>query len=506
MKHLPPFSLSTCLLLVAAPSLFAQPAGYPTRQGIIDQMNAAAAAFPAICQMVDLNAKYGTPLTWQGRRLYAVKISDNVAAEEDEQTIMVVSAHHANEIGTPVVALDIITRLTTGYGVDPGITSMVDDNEIWVAPLWNMDGYPSSRHNARPGGGVDLNRNYPFNWSSPCNSGVKGPSPASEPETQTMLAWSADQRFTKVLDFHSSGRETLYAYYQTCPNHRLLNYLRAEAVAISTASSYLGAVRGPSSNGEHYQTQLGYYSNYAFLTEISSSQSPSYTSAVQEATRLWPGTMFLIQRPVPVWGHVRDSVSGAPLAAQVSYVENPFTQGEKNPCEPNFGRYHAFLPNGNHTLRFRHPCYVTQDVPVAVTGAGIQVEVALVRQSAVATVRNGSGINPLCLSATNLPVSGQVWNLEVDASGVANASVVGLLSTQLPATGPTLAFGELLLDFSSPLVFNLVQAPSGNPVTFALPIPAGAGVLGYTASLQAVVASATTAALCNAIDYRLGCQ
>ena len=82
-------------------------------------MNAAATNYPAICQMVDLTAKYGTPKTWEGRSIYAVKISDNVAQEEDEESCMVVSGHHGNEFGTPMIALDVISRLTEGYGKDP---------------------------------------------------------------------------------------------------------------------------------------------------------------------------------------------------------------------------------------------------------------------------------------------------------------------------------------------------------------------------------------------------
>ena len=48
----------------------------------------------------------------------------------------------------------------------------------------------------------------------------------------------------------------------------------------------------------------------------------------------------------------------------------PFTQGEQNRSEPLFGRYHAFLPAGNHTLRFTLAGYTTQDVPVTVTANG----------------------------------------------------------------------------------------------------------------------------------------
>jgi hypothetical protein len=205
-----------------------------------------------------------------------------------------------------------------------------------------------------------------------------------------MIALSEDQCFAKVLDFHSSGRESLHGYRSGCGQHVLGAYLQAEATALSQASGYGGRVRGPSSNGEHYQWQLGIYSNYAFLAEISDTQSPNIASARSDATRVWPGTVWMLQRPIPVWGHVTDATSGAPVEGNISYVENPFTQGETNRSEPSFGRYHAFLPNGQHTLRFSHPCYVTQDVTV--TAGGIQIDAALTHIpgfiTASATVHN----------------------------------------------------------------------------------------------------------------------
>ena len=368
-------SIASTLLLASL--AHSQPAGFPSRDDIVNEMRAAAGNHPNICQFFDLTARYGTPPTHQGRALYAVKISDNVTVEEDEPAFMMVSAHHGNEYGTPIVALDAIARLTQGYASDPTIRSVVDNNEIWIAPLWNPDGYHTSRHNARPGGTVDLNRNYPFLWNSACNTGVRGPSPGSEPETQTMVAWSEDQRFAKVLDYHSSGRETLHGYRSGCELHPSAAYLQAEAIAISQASSYGGAVRGPSSNGEHYQWQLGAYSNYAFLTEISNTQSPTRTSADQEAARVWPGTLFMLQRPIPIWGRVTDAVTGAPLDADITYVGTPFANGERNRSEPLFGRYHAFLPTGSHTLRFSRPGYSDRLVPVTVTAAGVQVDVAM---------------------------------------------------------------------------------------------------------------------------------
>lgn len=501
------------VLPVAAP-LSAQPTGFPTYAGMVQQMTTAANTYPSICQLVDLTVKYAMPTTAQGNHMYAVKISDNVGQEEDEPAFLMVACHHGNEIGTPIVALDAIQRLTSGYGNDPTVTALVDGHEIWIAPCWNPDGYPNSRTNRRPGGGVNLNRNYPFLWSSPCSgssspssSEYKGPFPASEPETRTLMALSEEQRFTKVLDFHSSGRETLFAY--RCTQHQLSAYLQSEAVMLSQASGYGGAVRAPSAEGEQYQWQLGNYSNLAMLTEISNTQTPSITSAQQEAAQLWPGTVFLLQRPVPVAGHVTDATSGAPLEVSISYVENPFTHGERNRSEPLFGRYHAFLPIGKHTLRFSHPCYVTQDVPVTVTATGITMDVQMVRvpnfTQAAAAIRNGSNLNPQCLSS-NRPILGQPWVLQVTptATGALGGAIV---ATQLPGTGPVLpGLGEILIDAQSMLLFSLGASSESGAATFQLAVPTTASAMGYTGTVQGVVLFGGGAAtLCNAVDFTLGC-
>ena len=67
------------------------PNGYQNLNGINDRMDAIAAAFPDIAQVVDLTETYNTPATVDGRHLYALKISDNVQMEEDEPALMVVS-------------------------------------------------------------------------------------------------------------------------------------------------------------------------------------------------------------------------------------------------------------------------------------------------------------------------------------------------------------------------------------------------------------------------------
>jgi len=130
--------------------------------------------------------------TYEGHDIWALKISDNVAEEEDEPEVLFVGCHHAREIITVETALYWIEELTNRYGKDQDITWIVNNREIWVIPMLNPDGHlrvengetqrdcdlppPYNeieqpwRKNARPidldhdgvpeGRGVELTRNY----------------------------------------------------------------------------------------------------------------------------------------------------------------------------------------------------------------------------------------------------------------------------------------------------------------------------------------------------------
>jgi hypothetical protein len=365
----------------------APPPGYPDLSQIYAEMTAAETAYPSICKMVDLTTTYGISPTYENRNLYAIKISDNVSEDEDEPTFLMVSCHHAREIVTPVIALYAIEQLTTEYGSDPQITTLIDEYEIWISPVWNPDGYNHVfnvdnmwRKNKRPPDGVDLNRNYPFGWNGACSGSTdpysetyKGPYCASEPETQTMITFSNDRHFTKVVDYHSSGREVLWGYDSYCYSHPFDSFLQSEAVELSTASNYGGSIRGPSAMGEHYEWQLWTNGSYANLIETHTQFQPSYASAQTEAALVWSGVLWMLERPISLNGHVTDSISGQPLEATIELIGVTFPNGEEFKSESSFGRYHLFLPAGSYTVNFSVPDYTNQSHQVTITPNGAEI-------------------------------------------------------------------------------------------------------------------------------------
>lgn len=475
------------------------PPGYPDLNAVLAAMNAAAAAFPSICQVVDLTTTYGVAPTFENRHMFAVKISDNVAQDEDEPAYLVVSDHHAREIVTPVIALHAIDQFTTQYGNDPVIQGLVNSHEIWIAPVWNPDGYEHVfnvenlwRKNRRDFGasgvGVDQNRNYPFGWTAACSGSTnvssgtyKGPSAASEAETQTMIAWSQDRHFAKVLDFHSSGRITLFAY--GCSPHPLGSFLQQEAVDISTASGYGGAVRPPSAEGEHYEWQLATRGAHAFLTETHTTFQPDFTSAQAEATQVFPSLIWQLQRAIPLGGHVTDASTGQPLVANIGLPGVNFQNGETNSSESRFGRYHVFAPSGPLEVEFSAPGYVTQTHLVNFTASTAQaLDVALV--PAALNIQLVSG--PAALEPPNtapgvtVEITPAGQNLVPGSPTLFHRYDGGtFLTTPLAPVGgdlfaaalPVLQCGDL------PEYYASAQGDGGTTVT--LPPTAPAGVLGF---------------------------
>lgn len=163
----------------------------------------------------------------EGRDMWALKISDNPDFKElDEPALLFNSMHHAREVMTPEIGLDIIQYLLDNYDSDRQVARWVNENEIWVMPMFNVDGNNKMwtkdswwRKNTRGGYGVDLNRNYPAGWDS-CNGSsgwrrsqtYRGEAPASEPETQAMMKFISDVRPVFDISYHSYSELVIYPY------------------------------------------------------------------------------------------------------------------------------------------------------------------------------------------------------------------------------------------------------------------------------------------------------
>jgi hypothetical protein len=185
-------------------------------------MDSIHAAYPAIT-----TAKFSIGTSFEGRDIWVMKFSDNPEVDEDEPEVLFDALHHARECITPMLLLETMRRLGSGYDSDSVITRLVDTREIYFCPAVNPDGFFYNQLIAPGGGGmwrknrndtyhasnvgVDLNRNYGYNWgyddfgSSPNTAyeTYRGPSAFSEPETQAMRDFINSREFVFVINYHS---------------------------------------------------------------------------------------------------------------------------------------------------------------------------------------------------------------------------------------------------------------------------------------------------------------
>lgn len=170
----------------------------------------------------------------EGRPIWVMKLSDNVEVDEDEPEIFFNGAIHAREVITIELMVYFINHLLS-HQSEPDIAALINGTEIYYMPVVNPDGYyyneatnPGGgglwRKNRRDNGdgtfGVDLNRNWGYNWgyddigSSPETGSqtYRGTGPFSEPETQVIRDFISAHEFTIVVNYHSYSNVYLTAW------------------------------------------------------------------------------------------------------------------------------------------------------------------------------------------------------------------------------------------------------------------------------------------------------
>jgi carboxypeptidase T len=199
----------------------------------------AVADHSAIVSRVSLGNSY------QGRAIWALKVSDNVGTDESEPEVLFTANQHAREHLTVEMALYILRQLTDLYGTDSRITNLVNSREIWIVPMVNPDGveydiatgsYRMWRKNRQPNSGssavgTDLNRNWSFQWGccggssgSTSSETYRGPSAFSAPETQVVRNFvnsrvvGGAQQIKSHIDWHTYSELILWPYGYTTAN------------------------------------------------------------------------------------------------------------------------------------------------------------------------------------------------------------------------------------------------------------------------------------------------
>ena len=213
--------------------------GYHDYAELASEVAGVANAYPNLVRRFSVGRSY------QNRELWAAKVSDNVATDEAEPEVLFTCGQHAREHLSVEMCLYLLDELTSTYGSDSQVTSMVNGREIYLVFNLNPDGseydmatgsYRSWRKNRQPNSGssaigTDLNRNWGYRWgccggssSSPSSSTYRGPSAFSAPETRAVRDFVASrvvggaQQLRAAIDFHTYSELVLWPYGYTYSN------------------------------------------------------------------------------------------------------------------------------------------------------------------------------------------------------------------------------------------------------------------------------------------------
>ncbi len=250
--------------------------GFYTFQQIVADLDSMRLLYPNLC-----TAKAVIGNGWNENPIYMVKISDNPDQNEDEPEALFDALHHAREPSAYTATLYAMWYLLENYGTNPEITYLVDNRELYFVPVVNPDGllynqttnpngggmWRKNRRNNGSSYGVDLNRNYPYQWGydnigsspTPSSETYRGPSAGSEPETQAMMAFVNSHEIKTAMTSHTYGDKYLcaYGYANVPPEHYdvHMDYMGFAAQNNGYAFGYAYAIEY-ASNGRTQDWQL----------------------------------------------------------------------------------------------------------------------------------------------------------------------------------------------------------------------------------------------------------
>ena len=199
--------------------------GFFTYAQLLNILDSMALLYP---NLITVKQPIDATQTIEGNDIFYLKISDNPGTDEPEPEVLYTALHHAREPESVSQLIYYMWYLLENYASDPEIQALVDNTEMYFVPCINPDGYLFNEITDPNGGGlwrknrrdnldgefgVDLNRNYGFNWgfddngSSPfsVDDTYRGASPFSEPETQAIRNFTNGRQFRLALNYHTYG-------------------------------------------------------------------------------------------------------------------------------------------------------------------------------------------------------------------------------------------------------------------------------------------------------------
>ncbi len=432
---------------------------YPTYEAYETLMEGFAADYPDLCQLITIG------VLPSGRKLLALKISDNVTADEAEPEFLYTSSMHGDETTGYVLMLHLIEYLLEGYASDPEVMDLVNGMEIFINPLANPDGTYRAGNNtvsgARRGNanGVDLNRNYP-NFID----GLHPDGQVWQAETLAFMDFAAAHNFVVSANFHGGIEVVNYPWDTWAPLHaddawwQLVCRQYADTAHAHSPNGYMDDLNNGITNGyawyEANGTRQDYmnYEHYCREITIELSNTKLLPASQLEAHWTYNYRSFLNlmkQATLGIQGTITGLDNSLPLETSVTLIGHDQYHSEVKSSP--LGDYYRPVKAGTYTLSISAPCYQTMVIPNVIIAdgqalvinvqlePGLEVITAPVTEISSATAVSGGNLS--CVT-DGISAKGICWSTQPQPDltdshtneGPGDASFVSQLNELSPAT------------------------------------------------------------------------
>uniref|UniRef100_A0A673IKS7 Carboxypeptidase A2-like n=1 Tax=Sinocyclocheilus rhinocerous TaxID=307959 RepID=A0A673IKS7_9TELE len=201
-------------------------AAYHDLETLYSFMDTLVASHPNLITKVHIGNSY------ENRPMYALKFSTGGVSRP---AIWVDAGIHSREWVTQASAAWIANQIASNYGVDPSVTSLLGQMDIYLMIVTNPDGYvfthtdnrmwrkTRSVNSGSSCRGVDPNRNWdagfggPGASKDPCSESYHGPYANSEVEVKNVVDLIMGHgNFKSFISIHSYSQLLMYPYGYTC--------------------------------------------------------------------------------------------------------------------------------------------------------------------------------------------------------------------------------------------------------------------------------------------------
>ncbi len=354
---------------------------YHSYNEMVQEVDSIAALYPTVTRVETLGVS-----TRDSLPILAIKVSDNPTINEDEPAILFNGIHHAEELLSCEVCLYLLNDLVSKYGVDSAITFWINNTEVWIIPILNPEGHnvvmsgldtiwrKNKRDNNNNGffdtdsDGVDLNRNYDFNWelggsADPTSEYYRGQYPFSENETRIISDLALKNNFVFDICYHCvrTGQGELVYYpwrwgTQFAIDHpfikRVVDTLASRIINDAGNGTYV-PIYGYATEGTARNWLYATCGTFAYTIEVSRSCYPPGYLVDSICIRNLAGAYYLLERTFgsSITGIITDSIINQPLSAEVrilGYYDSTLTPRKSDSL---FGRYRRILNPGVYSIQ-----------------------------------------------------------------------------------------------------------------------------------------------------------